>query len=160
MYKHGFTIVELIIIITVIGILTVLGTVNMTESQVNSRDAERKSDVETIAMYLETFYNSGNDSSTVIGRYPSTVEMDGLSNQTKILRDIDTKALKAPGQNDSSLIPTNGEAGITKDQYYYIPIADNGIYLCNTSDNKCRSYTLVYKNEKNGEVIKIKSKNQ
>jgi len=160
MYKRGFTIVELIIVITVIGILTVLGTVNLTNSQINARDAERKSDIETIAIHLETFYNSGTDDSTTVGRYPSIEEMQGLANQTKTLRDIDPKALNAPGKTGTSLIPTNWIMPITIDDYYYIPLREDGIYLCITKDKACSNYILGYKSEITKDIVELNSKNR
>ena len=55
MKRRGFTIVELIIVITIMGTLLILGVVNLRGSQANSRDAERRTDIETIATHMETF---------------------------------------------------------------------------------------------------------
>lgn len=58
--NRGFTVVELLITLIVIGILLGLGTVGLRATLANGRDAERKSDVETIARGLEMRYNNGN----------------------------------------------------------------------------------------------------
>lgn len=82
MNRRGFTIIELIITITIMALLIVLSFVNLDSSQINSRDAERKADIEAIAIHLDNFYNVGSDTSTTTGRYPSTVlTQNGASSQ-------------------------------------------------------------------------------
>ncbi len=73
MKRRGFTIVELIIVITIMGALLVLNVVNLRDSQVSARDTERKTDIETIITHLDNFYSYGSDTSTSVGRYPSTL---------------------------------------------------------------------------------------
>ncbi|MEI6054344.1 MAG: prepilin-type N-terminal cleavage/methylation domain-containing protein [Candidatus Saccharibacteria bacterium] len=148
MLRRGFTIVEIIIVITVMGILLILGVVNLSSSQISSRDAERKSDVETIAMHLETFYNSGTDGSSTIGRYPSIAEMTGLPSQIKNLRDIDPRSLKSPGETNTSLIGYNGGIDIPAiNKYTYWPRKSDKS-PCNATGDECRSFTIIYKLEK------------
>ena len=60
----AFTIVELVIVITIMGILITLGVINMRSSQANGRDAERKTDIETIAQHLESYYTGGTYATT------------------------------------------------------------------------------------------------
>jgi len=149
MLRRGFTIVEIIIVITIMGILLILGVVNLSSSQISSRDAERKSDAETIAMHLETFYNSGTDGSTTIGRYPSIAEMTGLPSQIKNLRDIDPRSLKAPGESDTSLVGMDMGMGVSPaiNKYIYWPSKSDPA-LCTTTGDECRSFKIIYKLEK------------
>jgi len=70
--KHklsGFTIVELIIVIAIIGILSSLVYNGIRSTQANARDAERKVDAEIIQRNLETYYidNSNYPSENIIG---------------------------------------------------------------------------------------------
>ena len=54
--RKGFTVIELVIAITVIIILLGIGTVGFRSSKVRYRDREREADVQAIAAYLEKIY--------------------------------------------------------------------------------------------------------
>ena len=154
MYRRGFTIVELIIVITIMGILLVLGVVNLRGSQMNARDTERKGDVESIALNMESFYTSGTDGSTIFGRYPSTTI---IGNETTYLRDVDPKTLASPGLSSPSLVPATcittcvqTTAGVTPQPteatYVYQPVKSDGS-LCATELEECRKFNIYYKLE-------------
>ncbi|MGB4420245.1 MAG: type II secretion system protein, partial [Candidatus Saccharimonadales bacterium] len=143
--RRGFTVVELVITITIMAILLTLGVVNMRGSQANSRDAERKADIETIAKHLETYYTSGTDGQTPTYEYPSTeLVSNGTSYMTQVLRDINVASLTAPGIDDpvATFIPATNNvqsiAGIlpqpTINQYIYQPIRKDGT-LCDPSNS-------------------------
>ncbi len=53
----GFTLIELMIVITIIAVLSVIGVTVYTGVQKNARDARRKGDVDSIANALEAHYN-------------------------------------------------------------------------------------------------------
>jgi prepilin-type N-terminal cleavage/methylation domain-containing protein len=167
MYRRGFTIVELIIVITLMGILLVLGVVNLRGSQISARDSERKADIEAIALNLESFYTTGTNSSTTLGRYPSTAI---IGQETTLLPDIDPKSLATPGLTASSLIAatctgacTQTTAGVTPqpatDTYIYQPIKSDGT-LCTTELQECRKFNIYYKLETDNTVYMVTSKNQ
>lgn len=170
MKMHGFTVVELIITITVMGILLTLAVVNISASQVNARDSERKSDVEAIVSHLEVFYKSGTTGSTTVGRYPSTALLaNGETSIQSFLRDIDMDSVTAPGATSvaTSFVPaTNAiqtEVGVlpspTIAQYVYQPIQANDT-LCTTELQECRKFIIYYRSEVDGTVKKTMSKNQ
>jgi type II secretory pathway pseudopilin PulG len=177
----GFTIVELAVVITVMGILLVLGIVVLDTAQINARDAERKTDIETIATNLEAFYTSGDDNSTVVGRYPSTLL---VGTETTKLRDIDPKNLIAPGVDDGDndisehIVSTFKKADDTNPigqpqptttltinprptiaTYVYQPLKSDGA-LCTAEDQECRKFNLYYMLEADNTVYMVTSKNQ
>ncbi|MCD8561460.1 prepilin-type N-terminal cleavage/methylation domain-containing protein [Candidatus Saccharibacteria bacterium] len=173
MYSRGFTIVEIVITITIMGILLVLAVVNLSSSQVNSRDAERKGDIEAIALHLESYYaneSSGSQGQTSAGgTYPGTTQ---IANATSIMPDIDPKSLHAPNvslDDPMSLTPatnaTQTVAGIspspTISQYVYQPLTKSGA-LCATptATDECRKFNLYYRLEADDTVYKVTSKNQ
>jgi prepilin-type N-terminal cleavage/methylation domain-containing protein len=59
MIRQGFTVVELIITITIMGILLLLTVVGVNATQLTARDDERVGDVEAIGNNLEAIYGSG-----------------------------------------------------------------------------------------------------
>lgn len=58
--QAGFTLVELLIVVVIIGILSVIGLNNFISSQLKARDSQRKSDLATLTKALEMYFNDKN----------------------------------------------------------------------------------------------------
>lgn len=175
MNRRGFTIVELLIVIAILGILLVLGVVNLRGSQVSARDTERRVDVETLATHLETYYMNGaygtaNDQG---GTYPSTFTgNDSISGITTTLPDLDIKNIQSPSITDpaqdslvaattnlQSVVNITPVPSLSNDVYVYQPLrADNS--LCTAWTQGCQKFNLYYFQESDGTVQRLKSKNQ
>lgn len=167
-HQRGFTLVELVIVITIMSIILVLGVVNMRSSQATARDHERKTDVENIARGLEGFYINGANNA----RYPSNYISSPTTTDEFVqgaLRNIDLKSLQAPGaaSGTRSLISaTNTDetaSGIrplpTTTEYVYQPFQPDGT-LCTLVSQECRRYNIFYRLEADGVIYKVSSKNQ
>jgi prepilin-type N-terminal cleavage/methylation domain-containing protein len=162
MQRRGFTIVELIIVITIMGILLVLGVVNLRGSQVTARDTQRRGDVDAIAANLEQYYNTGNTNLGLnAGTYLSTTSWDGTNaGLLSILTDMDPKSIVAPGNNDLthvSFIPATCSgscvqttSGVTPqstiDQFVYQPLQSDGT-LCTNVTRGCRKFNIFFRLE-------------
>lgn len=59
-HQAGFTMVELLIVVVIIGILSVIGLNNFISSQLKARDSQRKSDLATLSKALEMYFNDKN----------------------------------------------------------------------------------------------------
>lgn len=70
-FRHAFTLVELLVVISIISILMAVGAVNYQKSVKLSRDSKRKADLEQIRQALET-YRAEN------GVYPDTASISSL----------------------------------------------------------------------------------
>jgi prepilin-type N-terminal cleavage/methylation domain-containing protein len=56
--KKAFTLIELLIVVGIIGILASVVIVNLTQAKAKSRDTQRRSDLSSIALALESHYSS------------------------------------------------------------------------------------------------------
>lgn len=120
--NEGFTIVELLIVIVVIGILAVLVLNTFQGVQGRARDTERKTDINAIHTQLEVFYNDN-------GYY--------------LALPADINATNLPGLSDDAIEdPDKDGVGTTGDAVDYIYNAlpdgcDNA-----TDATECGGYTL------------------
>jgi general secretion pathway protein G len=55
--NHGFTLLELLVVMVIIGLLAAIGIGGLISSQQKGRDARRKQDLESIKTALEVYYN-------------------------------------------------------------------------------------------------------
>lgn len=62
--RDGFTLMEILIVIVILGIVMTLGAGAYARSQLRSRDNRRKSDLKNISIALEAYYNDK-------GQYPN-----------------------------------------------------------------------------------------
>ena len=66
----GFTLIELIVVIAILGILAGIGLTSFRTSQIKSRDAKRKSDLEQVQRAVEMYMNDA-------GHYPNSAAIGG-----------------------------------------------------------------------------------
>ena len=85
----GFTIVELLIVIVVIGILAALVIVQFTNIQARARDTERKSDIRAVQSKVAEYY-------ALNGKYP--VSLSGITG-------LPVEACKGPGGSGTCAAP-------------------------------------------------------
>ena len=78
----GFTLVELLVVISVIGVLATLVLVSFGPAQKQARDTQRKSDIKEYQNSLENFANKGN------GLYPSRPDASGAVASTTLCADL------------------------------------------------------------------------
>lgn len=61
--KRGFTLVELLVAVSIIALLTTIGMIVYSSVQIKARDARRKSDLQSLRLALELYYQKN-------GQYP------------------------------------------------------------------------------------------
>src|ERR1700733_2911389 len=87
--SKGFTIVELLIVIVVIGILATLVIVTFTGIQQKARDSKRKTDVGAVQAALESYYSSNSTD-------PTLADLNSATWRTTNMKGFDSSALQDP----------------------------------------------------------------
>lgn len=58
--RHGFSLIELLVAISIISIISIVGFSMFSQAQMRGRDAKRKQDLRSIALALELYYRKNN----------------------------------------------------------------------------------------------------
>lgn len=146
--NKGFTIVELLIVIVVIGILAGLVITTYNGIQQKARNTERTTDLKTFQGQLEAYYANkgyypGSDSlGTTSGTAPSgsTAGTGNLGFIASDMKGMDKETLRDPKGSDYSLntsVPSS-----PNNKYTYAATKDDGS-SCTTAAGDCTKYTLT-----------------
>jgi len=150
--KSGFTIVELLIVIVVIGILALLVITTYAGIQAKARDSKRSSDVKSLQTQIEAFFSQQ-------GYYPSRADMNNAGWRTTNMPSLDHNAIKDPKSTTAQCDITSNSSSCfaasptTGQHYQYLPQDSGGSGAnCEATDTTCSQYTLVanYENSVNG----------
>lgn len=146
--QQGFTIVELLIVIVVIGILAALVITTYSGIQQKGRNTERVTDLKAVKGQLEAYYASN-------GKYPASTDLGATSatNVTFIqtsMKGLDKEALRDP-KGTAGDFGLGTTATITK--YSYESTADDGTTACTAAAGDCTKYTLTAKQEGSTDVV-------
>lgn len=106
--QAGFTLIEILVVMVIIGIIATIGFGSFQSSQLKARDSTRKSDLSQIGKALETYYNDK-------GQYPTDNAglINGCSGGTCSWGDSFTDE---KGTNYMIKIPSDPK---TSGSYYY-----------------------------------------
>ena len=131
--NQGFTIVELLIVIVVIGILATLVITTYNGVQSKARDTKRQTDINAIQGQVEAY-------NTNAGFYPTLAQMNTAGFRSTNMKGLDTNALQDPQGGAPTLV-----ASPVAKSYAYAP-APSG---CDDTATSCTSYTLTATLENN-----------
>ncbi len=155
--KHknkGFTIVELLIVIVVIGILATLVIVTFTGIQQKARNSQRQTDINAVDSHVEAFYAQ-------YGFYPTLADLQSGSFVSTYLKGLDPEALRDPKQATGGTIGGTAAA----DQYSYVASDSTGGAACSNTtastitngapvDNGCDAFVLTAQQENGNDYVK------
>jgi len=152
---RGFTLVELIVVIAVIGILATITVIGFGRYQADTRDARRASSATVIVESLEKYYDEN-------GEYPGcnamTATPKNISDNT--LKGISPTVLKVPqatASQTNSIQCYLSASPLTPSGADFFEYEGDGSVDC-IGDGSCLKYTFRYKKESNSTIISISSR--
>ena len=127
--QQGFTIVELLIVIVVIGILALLVITTFTGIQQKARDTERTTDIKALHGQIEAYYATK-------GNYPTRTNLNDAGWRATNMKGLDQEALKDPKGTVYTLSDT-----LSATQYRYSVLTSTDA-SCEADETTCAKYTL------------------
>lgn len=150
MKQQGFTIVELLIVIVVIGILAALVITTFTGIQQKARNTERETDIKAVHGQVEAYYAQN-------GKYPTLANLNDGTPTTGFravnMKGLDQEALRDP-RGTAGTFTLVAAAAANSYAYTVTPAAcDNG------AGGDCTGYTLTatYEGTVNGSTTYSKT---
>ncbi len=138
---QGFTIVELLIVIVVIGILAALVVTTFTGIQQKARNTERQTDIKAIHGQVEAYY-------AVSGKYPTLDNLNDATFRSTNMKGLDQEALKDPKGANGTLVAAPAAS------VYAYNVEKTGGGACDNQTNDCAIYTLTATYEGSGSFAK------
>lgn len=154
--QQGFTIVELLIVIVVIGILAALVITTFTGIQQKARDTERQTDIKALQGQIEAYYAQK-------GNYPirgAVATGDGVNNATwrgLNMKGLDAEALKDPKNPDPAGTATAILGTTATAATYKYDVLNAAGTSCEGDELTCVKYTLEADMETSGAVNFVKT---
>jgi len=130
--SNGFTIIELLIVIAVIGGLATIGLVTLTGATDHARDTRRMSDLKQYQTALETYYSANDQYPSGSGSITSRCGDLGLTtcpgdptshtyrystNGQQFTIDVELEVKNTSGQRQYFVVCSNGTSGIVSNSF-------------------------------------------
>jgi len=150
-HSSGFTIIELLIVVVIIGILSTLVVTTYSGVQAKNRNSDRQASIDTIQGQLETYY-------VQYSKYPTVDNLNDSVWRQANLKNLAADNLQDPHWSDKNVAcAQNGKAVVaTKPAAdcvaYQVTGADGS--ACDNKAVACAQYTLTAMLEGGGKYVK------
>lgn len=154
--QKGFTLVELLIVIIIIGILATLVIVTFTGVQQKARDSQRQTDLSAVDSQLEAFYAQN-------GYYPTYTDLTTPTFLSASMKGLDVQSLIDPKITDSSptatTLATDLLSGAADASHYGYATTGCTATSASSATNQCATFTFTAKSEADTTVTYTKKSN-
>lgn len=102
--KTGFTLIEVLIVVTIVSILTIIGIISVRKDVNKARDADRKQDLQRLSVAFEDYYNDHdcypemtilNNCGDAFDQYLSSIPCDPITTEPYIY-ETESQDLNCP----------------------------------------------------------------
>lgn len=137
---HGFTIIELMVVVVILCILAALITLTASGVQAKNRNGERQTRIDTIRGQLESYYAQTDT-------YPTSGQLNDAAWRTKNMPRLEANALQDPRWSSDVTACASQGLVITASEpiancYSYQVTASDGT-SCDNDKTPCAHYTLT-----------------
>ena len=138
--QSGFTLIELMILVIIIGILGTLVATTYSGIQSKNRNSERQSHIKTLQSELEVYYAQNS-------KYPTLADLNNTAWRTANMKELKASDLKDPQWSKAAQACTlKGVAALTgspaqKCYAYQVTTSDGS--ACDNIKADCAQYTLT-----------------
>lgn len=131
--RRGFTLIEIMLVIALLGILVVAGFGAFTSSLARGRDAKRKGDLNQITKALGMYYNDAGrypdaTNGAIVGCVPAAGGAAQVCAWGSVFQNANTATVYM------AQLPTDPSSG--KSYFYYAPAGGSSYYLLARLENK------------------------
>jgi len=148
--SSGFTIIELLIVVVVLGLLIAIVLTTYSGIQVKQRNLTRQNDIQDIQKQLEAFYSQN-------GYYPSLKDINNVTWRDKNMTNLSPSDMIDPSAKDKNTADATLATQPAKDVFAY-KVTDSNGNSCESKDTNCAEYTLTatFEGKVNGQSTYVK----
>jgi len=138
--NHGFTIIELLVVIVILGILTTLVALAYTGVQSKNRNAQRQANIDTLKAQLEVYFAGANV-------YPNLGAVNDADFRKQYMKKLPADILQDPKwESGIAACTKDGKAiaaGKPTEHCYSYEVTSADGKACDNNTTPCIHYTLT-----------------